>query len=135
LLKISDRLPSMISFTRGGHRGALAPNEPLLLAGSSFARLAVTDLEAFARQRLDEVAELADLGLLSEKALTLGGLPAHELVVAAEDRKTGEPLTVYQALVVDGKRFFLVQGLVGAENAEEFIPQFREIAHSFRRTP
>jgi hypothetical protein len=134
-LKISDRLPSMISFTRGGHRGALAPDEPLLLAGSSFARLAVTDLEAFARQRLDEVAELADLELLSEQALTLGGLPAHELVVAAEDRKTGEPLTVYQALVVDGKRFFLVQGLVGAENAEEFIPQFREIAHSFRRTP
>jgi hypothetical protein len=134
-LKISDRLPSMISFTRGGHRGALAPDEPLLLAGSSFARLAVTDLEAFARQRLDEVAELADLELLSEQALTLGGLPAHELVVAAEDRRTGEPLTVYQTLVVDGKRFFLVQGLVGAENAEEFIPQFREIAHSFRRTP
>jgi hypothetical protein len=124
-LKISDRLPSMISFTRGGHRGALAPDEPLLLA----------DLEAFARQRLDEVAELADLELLSEQALTLGGLPAHELVVAAEDRRTGEPLTVYQTLVVDGKRFFLVQGLVGAENAEEFIPQFREIAHSFRRTP
>jgi hypothetical protein len=134
-LKISDRLPSMISFTRGGHRGALAPDEPLLLAGSSFAPLAKTDLEGFARRRLDEVAELEDPEVLSERALTLGGLPAHEFVVAARDRRTGTPLTVYQTLVVDGDRFFLVQGLVGAESAEEFIPQFREIAHSFRRTP
>jgi len=134
-LKISDRLPSMISFTRGGHRGALAPDEPLLLAGSSFAPLAATDLEGFARRRLDDVAELEEQEVLSERALTLGGLPAYELVVAARDRRTGASMKVYQALVVDGDRFFLVQGLVAAENAEEFIPQFREIAHSFRRTP
>ncbi len=134
-LKISDRLPNMISFTRGGHRGALTPDEPLLLAGASFAPGAASDLEGFARRRLDEVAELADPQFLSERTLELGGLPAHELVVAATDRRTGRSLRVYQALVVDGQRFFLVQGLVGAENAEEFIPQFRKIAHSFRRTP
>jgi hypothetical protein len=134
-LKISDRLPSMISFTRGGHRGALASDEPLFLAGSSFAPLAGTDLEDFARRRLDEVAELGELEVLSERLLTLGGLPAHEFVVAASDRRTGAPLQVYQALVVDGDRFFLMQGMVGAGNAEEFIPQFREIAQSFRRTP
>jgi hypothetical protein len=134
-LKISDRLPSMISFTRGGHRGALASDEPLFLAGSSFAPLAVTDLEDFARRRLAEVAEFGELEVLSERSLTLGGLPAYELVVAASDRRTRAPLRVYQALVVAGDRFFLMQGLVGAGNAEEFIPQFREIAHSFRHTP
>jgi hypothetical protein len=134
-LKISDRLPSMISFTRGGYRGQLSPDEPLLLAGSSFAALAVADLEDFARQRLDEIAEFDGPKVLSEQLLTLGGLPAHELVVAARDRNTGSPLQVYQALVLDGDRIFLMQGLVGAGNAEEFIPQFREIAHSFRRTP
>jgi hypothetical protein len=136
-LKVSDRLPSMISFTRGGHRGALASDEPLFLAfaGSFFAPRAVTDLEDFARRSLDEVAELGEREVLSERSLTLGGLPAHEFVVAASDRRTGTPLQVYQALVVDGDRFFLMQGLVGAGNAEEFIPQFREIAQSFRRTP
>ena len=134
-LKISDRLPSMISFTRGGHRGALASDEPLFLAGSSVAPLAVTDLEDFARRRLAEVAEFEELEVLSERSLTLGGLPAYELVVAASDRRTRAPLRVYQALVVDGERFFLMQGLVGSANAEEFIPQFREIAQSFRRTP
>jgi len=133
-LRTSDRLPSMVSFTRGGHRGQLSPDEPLLLAGSSFAPLAVTDLEGFARQRLDGFAEFEDPEVLSERLLTLGGLPAHELVVAARDRRTGRPLRVYQALVVDGDRIFLMQGIVGAGNAEEFIPQFREIAHSFRRT-
>lgn len=134
-LKISHRLPSMISFTRGGTRGELAPDEPLFLAGSSFAPVAVTDLEGFARHRLDEITEFGDPEVLSERSLTLGGLPAHELVVAARDQKTGRPMRVYQAVVVDGNRFFLMQGLVGAGNAEEFIPQFREIASSFRRTP
>jgi hypothetical protein len=134
-LEISDRLPSMISFTRRGYRGALAPGEPLFLAGSSFAPLTVTDLEGFARRRFDEIAELRDPEILSERSLTLGGLPAHELVVAVTDRKTGVSLRVYQALVVAGDRFFLMQGFVGAGNAEEFMPQFREIAHSFRHTP
>jgi hypothetical protein len=134
-LKISDRLPSMISFTRGGNRGALAPDDPLLLAGSFSAPIDATDLEGFARRRLDEIAELEAPEVVSKRDLTLGGLPAHELVVSAKDRRSGTPITVYQALVADGDRFFLVQGLVGADKAEEFMPQFREIAHSFRRTP
>jgi hypothetical protein len=133
-LKISDRLPSMISFTRGGHRGALAPDEPLFLAGTSVAPDAVTDLEDFARRQLRATGELRDFELLSESSLELGGLPAHELVAAATDRKSGTPLRVYQTLVVDGRRYFLLQGLVGAAGAEEFVPQFREIAHSFHRT-
>jgi hypothetical protein len=134
-LKPSDRLPNMISFTRDGHRGKLSPDEPLFLAGSSFAPLAASDLEGFARERLAEIAESEGSEVLSERSFTLGGLPAHEFVVAARERKTGRSLQVYQALVVDGDRIFLMQGLVGAGNAEEFIPQFREIAHSFRRTP
>jgi len=132
-LKISDRLPSMISFTRGGDRGALEPEDPLLLAGSFTAPIDVTDLEGFARRRLDEIAELEAQKIVSTQALTLAGLPAHELVVEARDRRTGIPITVYQVLVIDGDRFFLIQGLVGAEKAEEFMPQFREIAYSFRR--
>jgi hypothetical protein len=124
----------MISFTRGGHRGALEPGEPLLLAGASFAPGAASDLEGFARRRLEDIAELAEPQVLSQQTFELDGLPAHELVVAATDRRTGRPLRVYQALVVDGERFFLVQGLVGEADAEEFLPQFREIAHSFRRT-
>lgn len=134
-LRISDRLPNMISFTRAGYRGTLDPDEPLLLAGSSLAPTGVADLEEFSRRRLDEIAELGDLEVLSQRALTLAGLPAHEFVVAASDRRTGAPVQVYQALVVDGDRFFLVQGMVGAEKAEEFMPQFREIAMSFRRAP
>jgi hypothetical protein len=134
-LKISDRLPRMISFTLEGHRGAIAPEDPLFLAGSSFAPLAVTDLEDFAHRRLGEIAEFRELKILSERSLTLSGLPAHELVAAARDRRTAAPLRFYQALVVDGDHYFLLQGMVGVETAKEFIPQFREIAHSFRRTP
>jgi len=133
-LKISDRLPSMISFTRGGDRGALEPDDPLLLAGSFTAPIDATDLDDFARQRLDEIAELEAQDVVSKQELTLAGLRAHELVVTARDRRSGAPIAIYQLVLVDGNRFFLVQGLVGEEHAEEFMPQFREIAHSFHRT-
>lgn len=134
-LKISDRLPKLISFTRGGDRGALAPGDPLFLAGSSFAAADVGDLAAFARQQLRATAELDDIEFSSEASLEFDGLPAFELIAAATDRRFGTALRVYQALAIDGRRYFLLQGLVGAESAEEFIPQFRDIAHSFQRAP
>jgi hypothetical protein len=133
-LKVSDRISNMISFTKGGHRGVVTPVEPLFIIGSSFNLVAVTDLGEFARQRLMETAEVQDFEVLSERALEVDGLPGYEFIAAAKDRATGTPLRVYQVIAVDGKRYFALQGLVGAEKADEFIPEFRSIADSFRRT-
>jgi hypothetical protein len=133
-LKVSDRLPNMISFTLGGRRGALAPGDPLFLAGASFARADVGEPPDFARRLLRATAELGDLEIISQTALVLGGLPADEIIAAAIDRKTGTPMRVYQAMVLDGKHYFLLQGMVAAANAEAVMPEFREIAHSFERT-
>jgi len=132
-LKVSDRLPNMISFTRGGHRGALSPSEPLFLAGSAVSGSGVRDLEAFARRQLSGIAEIEAIAVDSSRSLELDGLPAHELVASARDVRTGLPLHVYQVVAADGDRYFVLQGIVGADGADAFMPQFRELAASFRR--
>jgi len=134
-LKLSDRLPRMVALTKGGHRGALAPDDPLFLAGSSAAASIITDLVGYARQQLQITAEFTDIKVLTESSLTLDGLPAHEIVASAIDRRSGAPARIYQMLVVEGAEYFLLQGMVGATHAEAFLAEFSSIARSFRRTP
>jgi hypothetical protein len=134
-LKLSERLPRMVSLTTGGHRGALAPDEALFLAGSSAAESPIADLAAFARQQLIVTAELVDIAVLAETPLTLDGLPALEIVASATDSDSGTSLRIYQMLVVDGAAYYLLQGMVGAFDAAAFVPEFGSIARSFRRTP
>jgi hypothetical protein len=134
LLKVSDRLPQMIVLTRGGHREVLEPEEPLLLVGSSKTGGDPVDLAAFARRQLAEMPELRDVLIVSEGPVVLGDMTGHEIVATAVDRNSGTAIDVYQAFASDGARYYLVQGLVGTAGADEFMPQFREVAASFERT-
>jgi len=134
LLKVSERLPGMIVLTRGGHREVLEPEEPLLLAGSSKAAGGPIDLAAFARTQLLEMPELRDARIVSEGPVALGDMTGHEIVATAADRDSGAAIDVYQAFASDGVRYYLVQGLVGTSAADEYMPQFREVAASFERT-
>jgi hypothetical protein len=133
-LKVSDRLPQMIVLTRGGHREVLDPEEPLLLVGSTDATGTPIDLAVFARTQLFEMPELRDARIVSEGPVGLGGLGGYEIVATAVDRDSGAAIDVYQAVASDASRYYLVQGLVGAAGADEFMPQFREVAASFERT-
>lgn len=133
-LKVSDRLPRMVVLTRGGHREGLAVEDPLVFAGSSLAGGESIDLAQFARTQLREMSELQELRIQSEGPIALDDLDGHEIVAKAIDRKSAAPLEVYQAIATDGVRYYLVQGLVGAAAADEFMPQFRAVAESFQRT-
>lgn len=134
LLKVSDRLPSMVSFTVGGHRGHLSPGAPLYLAGTGQVQHGVSDLEVFGRQRLLEIPEIEDVEIVSSRIFELDGSPAHELVADVIDRPTDLLLRFHQTVVVTGKRYYLLQGMVDATNADEIVPHFRRISASFRHT-
>jgi hypothetical protein len=135
LLRLSDRLPALISFTVGGNRGKLGPEDPLLLAWSAPAENRVTDIEAFGRYQLIQTAEFEVSEILASRTLRLDGLPAHEVEASATDRATGMPLRVHQTLVLGPDRYFVLQGMVGRKYADEVMPHFRAISASFERSP
>lgn len=131
LLRLSDRLPSLVSFTVGGNRGRLAADDPLYLAGTNPTTNDVSDLEAFGRYQLIQTSEFEVTGIRSSRVRQLDGLPAHEIEAVGRDRATGTPLQIHQTLVLGAGRYYLLQGMVGQRNADEVMPHFRAITDSF----
>ncbi len=132
-LKTSRRVADRLLLTKEGANVTVDPAEPLIVVGVSSADIPITDVENFARDRAQRISEVADLSGIDGRTLQVDGLNAYELGADARDQKTGAPLRVYQLVVADGKRYFLAQGRVGAEQAERFFPQFRQVGRSLRR--
>jgi hypothetical protein len=132
LLALSDRLPSLVSFTVGGNRGKLKPHDPLFIAGTSATSSDVSDIEAFGRYQLIQTSEFEVSEIQSSRLTKLDGLPAHEIEAIGNDRATGTPLAIHQTVVLGADRYFLLQGMVGRRNAGEVMPHFRKIAGSFQ---
>lgn len=129
-LKFAERISNTLLLTRNGNTGTIAPEEPLAVVSESLGTVDIGDLEGYATRRLSETAEITGLGNLEGRTTTVAGLPAYEITADANDRGTGTPLRIYQLVALDDARYFLVQGLVGATQAERFLPEFRQLATS-----
>lgn len=132
-LKIANRMSNLVMLTEDGVEGPVAAENPLLVVGASISEVELTDLKSFCDARLRQIEQVSGVRNLTGRATEVDGLPAYELTADADDKKSGEPLRVYQLIIADGSRYFLAQGLVGAKRADAILPQFREIAASIRR--
>jgi len=129
-LKIAARVSDMLLLTKGGAPGPVAPPDPLLVVGASMTDVPIDDVEAFARSRLLQTARVREIGDVTGRAVTAGGTPGYELVATARDADSGSPLVLYQVVAVKGRSYYLVQGIVGAAAADQFLPEFREVVGS-----
>lgn len=132
-LRISQRVANRLVLTREGANVSVDPADALIVVGTSSSDIAITDVENFARDRVQRTSEIAGVSGVEGETLRIDGLTAYELRADARDQRTGAPLRVYQLVVADGKRYFLAQGRVGAAQADRFLPQFRQIGRSLRR--
>lgn len=133
-LKISKRMSTVLILTKGGSSAVVTAEDPLLVVGTSISDADLSNLEAFARTRILQTAQLEDIEIIQGRtAEPVDGLSTYELEANARDQRSGIPVRVYQLLIGDGRRYFLVQGIVGTSQAEQFVPQFREVARSLRR--
>lgn len=133
-LRIANRVSNLVMLTEGGVEGAVAPDDPLLVVAASISEVDLEDLKAFCETRLNEVEQISGLRNVTGGATKVDGLPAYEITADAADSKSATPVRVYQLVVADGRAYFLAQGLVGVKRAVEFLPQFREVATSIRRS-
>jgi hypothetical protein len=111
------------------------PAAPLLVIAPSISEVDLTDLEAFARGRVMQAPEVSGISNLAGEALTIGGEAAYELIGDGVDTESSTPLKVFQVVIAEGSHYLLVHGFVGADRAAEFIPEFKAVARSLRRTP
>jgi hypothetical protein len=132
-LGVVDRISNMVFLTRPPGDAPTTLNDPLFVIGS-ITRVGKrrSGLAEFAQQRVTRIAEIKNVELVSGEEFSLDGLRAYQTFASAEDVETSAPIRVYQVLAEDGGRYVLMQGLVGAELAHEYFPQFQRIAASFR---
>lgn len=133
-LKIASRSGNVLLLTANGAKPPVATGEPFVIAGASPGDAAAGNVEAFARARIVQIASLADVTNLKGEARTIDGLTAYELTGDAADAKTGTPMAVYQLVIADRQQYFIVQGLVARPRGAEWLPRFRAIGSSLRRS-
>lgn len=122
----------LIIYTLKGKIPADAPEDPLFLIGKGFR--VVLDTKGFAEQRLRTHAHTKNVANVSTTPFSVDGLEGFESTATARDEESNIPLILYQAIVFDEKDYILMVGLVGVEKQEEYLPEFKKMARSLRRT-
>ena len=104
---------------------------PLYIAGLGAARLG-QDLAAAATERLRQTATIRDLRPVDEGPVTVDGRRGYEIVARGADERSGAPVTVVLTLVPTDAGYVLFQGIVGSDQAGDWMPRFRAITQSTR---
>jgi hypothetical protein len=134
-LKPTTGMTGGLMLTRTGTLGEREPGEPIFLVTRSVSPVPVTDWRQYAAQRLMETATVTIRQLDPAVPVTIDGLEGFEMTAEAEHTKSKVPVAVYQVLLFDAESYYyLAVGMVGADQQREYLPEFRALAKSLRRT-
>ncbi len=134
-LKIAGKVGNLITMTRGGAKTQKDPSAPLLVAGSSISEnwTVPGDKADYARERLIRGDVLSGGEVTSEKTVKFDGLSGYLMEADGKDRRTGVPMYSMQCMLFTSDGYYVLQGLVGAEEKEKYAKVFLTIMKSFKQ--
>ncbi|MBN2448120.1 MAG: hypothetical protein JXO22_15430 [Phycisphaerae bacterium] len=132
-LKLTPSIGKTLAYTKDGAIPTKSPEDPLFIVASSLGKGAIGDKREFAERRLRETAQTKQISVKSTDAIAIDDLDGYESIAEAQDAESGTPLVIYQVMLFDQGSYILMQGLVGAELRDEYLPEFKEMARSLRR--
>ena len=109
-------------------------DDTLFIAAPSMSKVPAGDKLKLAEQRLFQTALTKIKSVTSSSEVTIDELQGYELVADAVHSDTGSPLILYQVMLFESGSYILIQGRVGAHLGSEFLPSFKGMAKSLRRT-
>lgn len=135
LLKLATTLNQAQMYTADGTMSAKSPTDPLFIAAKSLEMPRQIDLQKFAEKRIRQTAETEIVEIEHSRVSSLGSQPINysEIIATGRHQRSGEPLLVYQRLLLAPDACYILQGLVGADRRDEFLPEFQLLAAGFRR--
>lgn len=133
-LRLTPGINKMLIYTKDGVMPTKSPEDPLFIAAPSLGKVVMGDRLPFAEQRLHQTALTKGLVVKSTDAITIGGLDGYESLAEAEHANSGTPLIVYQVILFDEGSYILMQGRVGTAMRDEYLPEFKAMARSFKKT-
>jgi hypothetical protein len=134
-LKRAGRITRTLMYTLSGEIPIPSPESPLFAVAKSISSVFSTaDAKTLAEQRLHQMATVSHISIQTSTPITIDGLQGYEIEATANHLQSGVPLAVYQVMLFDGGTYILMQGKVGTSGREEFLPEFKALAKSLRRT-
>jgi hypothetical protein len=132
-LKISPGISRTLAYTKDGVFMIKSPDDPLFVATSSIGEAIVGDRQKFAEQRVLGTVHTKQIKVKSNDRITIDGLDGFESLAEADEDLSGTALVLYQVILFDEGSYILMQGHVGANRRDDFLPEFKAIARSLRR--
>ena len=137
-LKIATRVGNMLLInetgTLPGPTHTPGPAAPVLVVASSLAPADLSDLEAFSRARVTQIDRTTRVSNVTGNAVTIDGAAAYEVFADAVETESSTAQRIYQVIIPDGDNYVIIQGMVGADGAADWIPYFQTVTRGLRRT-
>ena len=130
-LKLAQKIGNALAYTKNGVFPAVSTNDPIFIVAPSLSPQ-YQDVATLAQNRLFQTDNLTEIEIISEQEITVDSLTGYEIVAVGKDIKSGEERSLYQVILVDSDNYYYVmQGQVDAEQNQQYLSQFKELASSF----
>jgi hypothetical protein len=132
-LRYAGRVANSLTYNTSGTTPSADPLEPLLSVGPSLGGAPIDDRTGFAHARLAQIPLMDDADIEAEAAVEIDGLEGIEILATAV-HASGEPIALLQTTLFPDAGYVLIVGRCRVRDAQQFVPLFREMAASFRRS-
>ena len=132
-LRLAHRLANILMYSRGGTMAIDSPDDPIFIIGPSFSSGPIENRRAFARHRILSMSGLAGVEVREIAPVEIDSLDGFEIVATGADAGSSAPMILYQAILYQDPVYYLMQGVVSAQHADDYLESFKTMAHSFRR--
>ena len=127
--------PSVLSYTLGGKAQMTRPGEPVFIAAASLGSAPVGGHKQATIKRLFQTALISEVLVEETTAVRIDGLEGYAVRAAATHTPTSTPITLYHVMLFDDRSYYILQGRVGQDEEDRYLPMFKDMAASFKRGP
>lgn len=134
-MKFARSISNAAMLTKDGSLSEKTRNDPFLIIAPAISDVVISNIRQFAESRLMQIKKITDPVIKKQSDITIAGLPGSEIIAEARwsDSPDKPPVVIYQALLIDGNSYFLMQGTTPPEAREKYLAIFSRIAQSFRK--
>jgi hypothetical protein len=123
-------------FTKDGQIPQTSPQDPIFIVAPSLGDVLVLDRQKFADRRLYQYRGTKINSIKSRNEISIDNLSGWEMEAIGQDQKTKTPLKLYQVMLFPKQGgYVLMTGIVGAQQADVYLPKFKAIAKTYKNSP
>ncbi|MFC1825638.1 DUF4124 domain-containing protein [Thermodesulfobacteriota bacterium] len=133
-MKFAKRMGNNITMTKDGSFPAKNETDPFLIAGASISEgLVVDNKKSFAIKRVQHIASLKNIEIEDIKSITIDNLFGYEITARGTDKNHGGTNYAYQVILFGKTDYYMIFGIVTADEKADYFPTFRQIAKTFKQ--